>query len=146
MTPLSTATPGTDWPNDYFKEFCNDIFRTLYRVDQRRAGKTYLHGLLNCPGRKSIRRMAAMTPGCHSEQSLQQFVNQSPWDHEPIRQRLMNYLVQALRPQAWVIEEVAFPKHGRYSAAVERQFENTPSHSHHEPEIDVVTRKSGKLG
>jgi hypothetical protein len=122
MTPLSTATLGTDWPDDYFKEFCNDIFRTLYRVDQRRAGKTYLHGLLNCPGRKSIRRMAAMTPGCHSEQSLQQFVNQSPWDHEPIRQRLMNYLVQALRPQAWVIEEVAFPKHGRYSAAVERQY------------------------
>lgn len=66
--------------------------------------------------------MAAETPGHHSEQSLQQFVNQSTWDHEPIRRRLMQRIVGALRPTAWVIEEVAFPKHGRLSAAVERQY------------------------
>jgi SRSO17 transposase len=121
MTPL----PYIQAPNRFtghFEDFCGDIFRTLSRVDQRRAGETYLYGLLNCPGRKSIRRMAAVARGYQSEQSLQQFVNQSPWDHEAIRQRLMNRLVQELQPTAWVIEEVAFPKHGRYSAAVERQY------------------------
>jgi SRSO17 transposase len=66
--------------------------------------------------------MATETPGRHSEQSLQQFVNQSTWDHEAIRERLMRRMVGALRPTAWVIEEVAFPKHGRLSAAVERQY------------------------
>jgi hypothetical protein len=119
---VATIDRGINSIDGYLRDFCNDVFRTLYRADQRRAGLTYLYGLLHCPGRKSIRRMAAATPGCHSEQSLQQFVNQSPWDHEPIRRRLMNLLVEAVRPRAWVIEEVAFLKHGRYSAAVERQY------------------------
>lgn len=109
-------------PDDHFKEFCDDIFQALNRADQRRAGETYLHGLLNCDGRKSIRRMASMTPGNQSEQSLQQFINQSPWDYHPIRERLLNRLVRAVKPSAWVISEVAFPKHGRYSAAVHRQY------------------------
>ena len=122
MTRMATLNVSPDYRGEHFQEFCGDIFGALYRADQRRAGETYLHGLLNCPGRKSVRRMATTTPGGHSEQSLQQFVNQSPWDYGPIRQRLMRRLVKALPPVAWVIEEVAFPKHGRYSAAVERQY------------------------
>jgi SRSO17 transposase len=34
----------------------------------------------------------------------------------------MSRLLRSVHPAAWVIEEVAFPKHGRYSAAVERQY------------------------
>jgi SRSO17 transposase len=112
---------SADCKLDPFKEFCEDIFSSLSRNDQRRAGETYLYGLLNCEGRKSIRRLAAAAPG-RSEQSLQQFINQSPWDHEPIRQRLFAQLVNAVQPTAWAIEEVAFPKHGHYSAAVARQY------------------------
>jgi SRSO17 transposase len=104
-----------------FGEFCCDVFATLRRVDQRHAAETYLYGLLNCTGRKSIRRLAAAAPG-RSEQSLQQFINQSPWDPEPVRQRLMMHLVRSLRPTAWAIEEIAFLKNGRYSAAVDRQY------------------------
>ena len=122
MTEAAILDVPQDHRVDHFREFCDDIFGTLYRSDQRRVGETYLRGLLDCPGRKSIRRMASTTLGQHSEQSLQQFVNQSPWDHEPIRQRVMNRLIQSLRPTAWVFEEVAFPKHGRYSAAVDRQY------------------------
>lgn len=108
--------------DDHFRDFCGDIFQSLHRADQRRAGETYLNGLLKCDGRKSIRRMATMTPGQRSEQSLQQFINQSPWDYRPIRERLLNRLGQAIKPTAWVIGEMAFPKHGRYSAAVQRQY------------------------
>ncbi|MFI5934569.1 IS701 family transposase [Actinoplanes sp. NPDC051494] len=107
---------------DLFQEFCGDIFQTLHRADQRRAGQTYLNGLINCDGRKSIRRMAALSASHHSEQSLQQFINQSPWDHQPIRERLLERLIDVVKPEAWVITEVAFPKHGRYSAAVHRQY------------------------
>ncbi len=104
-----------------FKEFCGDVFATLGRTDQRQAAETYLYGLLNCQGRKSIRRLVATAPG-RSEQSLQQFINQSPWDPEPIRQRLLAHLVRHLQPSAWTIEEIHFPKHGRYSAGVDRQY------------------------
>lgn len=106
---------------DDFKEFCSDVFATLGRTDQRQAAETYLYGLLNCPGRKSIRRLVATAPG-RSEQSLQQFINQSPWDPEPIRQQLLNLLLRELQPTAWMVEEVHFPKHGHYSAAVDRQY------------------------
>lgn len=106
---------------DAFKDFCRDVFASLSRVDQRHAAETYLNGLLSCTGRKSIRRLAAAAPG-RSEQSLQQFINQSPWDPEPIRQRLMAHLVRSMRPVAWATEEVAFLKNGHYSAAVDRQY------------------------
>ena len=43
----------------HLPEFSRDIFSALYRSDQRRAGETYLRVLLDCPGRKSIRRMAS---------------------------------------------------------------------------------------
>ncbi|MEU8261559.1 IS701 family transposase [Micromonospora sp. NPDC048999] len=112
---------GKGATNEDFREFCADVFGTLGRTDQRQAAETYLYGLLNCTGRKSIRRLVAAAPG-RSEQSLQQFINQSPWDPEPIRERLMYRLAKAVRPTAWVIEEVHFPKHGQYSAAVERQY------------------------
>ncbi|WP_306210633.1 IS701 family transposase [Actinoplanes sp. RD1] len=106
---------------DTFDDFCADVFASLGRTDQRSAAGTYLYGLLSCPGRKSIRRLVETSPG-RSEQSLQQFINQSPWDPEPIRRRLFHRLVERVRPAAWVVEEVSFPKHGRWSAAVERQY------------------------
>jgi SRSO17 transposase len=104
-----------------FKMFCAEVFATLGRTDQRNAAETYLYGLLNCTGRKSIRQIVAAAPG-RSEQSLQQFINQSPWDPDPIRRELLKHLLRHLQPTAWVLEEVHFPKHGRYSAAVERQY------------------------
>lgn len=106
---------------EQFKNFCTDAFAALSRIDQRRAAEAYVYGLLRCPGRKSIRRLAAVAPG-RSEQSLQQFVNQSPWDPEPVRQRITELLTGPLRPTGWALEEVAFPKNGRYSAAVDRQY------------------------
>src|SRR3989442_1722136 len=111
---VEAAVLAVDVPMNEFKEFCSDVFATLGRTDQRQAAETYLYGLLNCSGRKSIRRLVATAPG-RSEQSLQQFINQSPWDPEPIRQRLLTHLTGQLRPTAWVIEKVPFPKHGHYS-------------------------------
>ena len=78
--------------------------------------------MLGGPGRKSIRRIAIQHVGGYSDQSLQQFVNQSPWDPQPVRQRLARLVADALTPSGWVLEETVFPKHGRHSAAVERQF------------------------
>jgi SRSO17 transposase len=103
------------------RDYCDYVLSSLNRVDQRRWGEAYIRGLLFCEGRRSIKRIAAHVGGC-SDQSLQQFVNQSPWDPEPVRRRLATALARALEPTAWVLEEVAFAKHGRQSAAIERQF------------------------
>jgi SRSO17 transposase len=55
-------------------------------------------------------------------QGLQQFVNQSPWEWTPVRQRIAQRLCEVIRPEAWVVDDVSFPKCGRASAGVARQY------------------------
>ena len=56
------------------------------------------------------------------EQALQQFVNQSPWDWTAVRRRLAQRMTAAIQPAAWVIDDTAFPKFGRYSVGVAPQY------------------------
>ena len=55
-------------------------------------------------------------------QALQQFVNQSPWDHEPVLHTIAAKMTEAIGPAAWVIDDVSFPKSGDQSVAVARQY------------------------
>ncbi|MFC7328744.1 IS701 family transposase [Marinactinospora rubrisoli] len=110
---------------DELTELCQDLLSSLPRRDQRRWGATYVRGLVSCQGRKSIQNMAALVEDRGADQSLQQFVNQSPWDWRPVRRRLAQRAVAVLRPRAWVVNEVVFPKTGRHSVGVEYQFAGT---------------------
>jgi hypothetical protein len=98
------------------------MLASLSRADQRRWGEVYVRGLLNVQGRKSIRRISDLVGGHATNQSLQQFVNQSPWAWEPVRQALAERMNQALQPRAWLIREVVFPKNGDQSVGVGRQY------------------------
>jgi SRSO17 transposase len=112
--------------------FAEDTFASLPRTDQRQRGETYLRGLLLDGKRKSIEPMAARLAAADAdgqgegvrdlEQALQQFVNQSPWDPVPVRRRLADRMTAAIRPQAWVIDDTAFPKYGRHSVGVAPQY------------------------
>ena len=79
--------------------FAGEMFTPLARADQRRWGEIYLRGLMVDGRRKSIEPMAARLPD-GDEQCLQQFVNQSPWEVEPVRQRLARRMVAELAPLA----------------------------------------------
>jgi hypothetical protein len=103
-------------------DFCEGLFTSLGRSDQRRWGEAYVRGLLSVPGRKSIRRMSDLVVGRDADQSLQQFVNQSPWAWAPVRRRLAEQVSSSMRTKAWVVQEVVFPKNGDSSVAVGRQF------------------------
>ncbi|MGM1063937.1 IS701 family transposase [Saccharothrix sp. Mg75] len=120
---FQAVSAGAD-PSDLFdlSEYCDELFTTLGRSDQRRWAETYVRGLLLVPGRKSIRRISEMVVGRDADQSLQQFVNQSPWAWAPVRGRLAGRVDRALRPRAWVVKEVVFPKNGDNSVAVARQY------------------------
>src|ERR1700751_5059572 len=59
-------------------------------------------------------------------QALQQFVGQSPWAWEPVRRLLAQRMEQELRPAAaWIIDDTGFPKQGRHSVGVARQYSGT---------------------
>ena len=104
--------------------FAEEMFAPLARSDQRRWGEVYLRGLMLEGRRKSIEPMAArLADG--DEQCLQQFVNQSPWAWEPVRARLARRLVEAIEPAAWIVDDTGFPKFGRSSVGVARQYSGT---------------------
>ncbi|WP_327583546.1 transposase [Nonomuraea sp. NBC_00507] len=110
---------------DDLGRYCHDMLSPLPRSDQRRWGEVYIRGLVEIPGRKSLRRIAEQITGRPADQCLQQFVNQSPWDHVAVRHVLARSLVGVVRPRAWVVAEVAFPKNGDKSVGVARQFAAT---------------------
>jgi len=101
--------------------FAADMFEAMGRKDQRRWGQVYLRGLMLDGKRKSIEPMAARVED-GDEQCLQQFVNQSPWRWEPVRERLATRMSAEIGPQAWVIDDTGFPKFGDKSVGVARQY------------------------
>lgn len=107
--------------------FCADVFAPLRRADQRRTARHYLDAVMLLPGRLSPRRIAAAADRGLTDAVVQQFVNHSPWPDSPVRQRVYARLTGAASPlglpvaAGWVVDEVAFPKHGRYSPGVARQ-------------------------
>jgi SRSO17 transposase len=107
---------------DRLSIFCQQLLANLSRSDQRRWGEIYVRGLISVPGRKSIRRISDSVVGGRADQGLQQFVNQSPWKWESVRQALAEHLTSLYRPQAWVVDEVVFPKNGSNSVGVARQY------------------------
>jgi SRSO17 transposase len=90
----------------------------------------YLHGLLTDGDRKSVEPLShrvTLPDGLASkdpEQALQQFVSQSPWDHEAVLRRYRAHLAATFAsPDAvLVIDDTTFPKQGRHSVGVQRQY------------------------
>jgi len=96
----------------------------LGRSERRHWGSVYVRGLLLDGERKSVGAMAERLPD-GNEQSLQQFVSQSPWPWEPVWQRLAQKLAQTFAPLAWIVDDTGFPKKGEYSVGVARQYSGT---------------------
>lgn len=108
---------------DSLTHFTRAMFASLPRADQRRWAEVYLRGILGVRGRKSIRNMAeAILADASATQSLQQFVNQSPWDWGPVRACLAADADRLVRPAAWVVEQSVIPKRGAHSVGVEPRF------------------------
>jgi len=101
--------------------FAADMFEPMRRSDQRRWGEVYLRGLMLDGKRKSIEPMADRVED-GDEQCLQQFVNQSPWRWEPVRERLAVRMSAEIDPEAWVLDDTGFLKFGTQSVGVARQY------------------------
>lgn len=103
--------------------FVEEFAPELGRAERRHRGKQYLMGLLLDGERKSIEPMAQRVPG-GNEQALQQFVNQSPWAHEPVQTKLYRRLGQRSGPGkgVLVLDDTTLPKKGTHSVGVAPQY------------------------
>jgi SRSO17 transposase len=108
------------------------LFRDDFRYNSQHSwGGVYLRGLLQDGDRKSIEPMMARVPRPAEllsikdpEQAMQQFVNQSPWDEQPVCQRYRAVMAERLAsPQGiFVIDDTGFPKQGKHSVGVQHQY------------------------
>jgi SRSO17 transposase len=102
--------------------FLADVVLSMGRKERRQHAEEYLRGLLMDGERKSIEPLASRLPD-GDVQALQQFVNQSPWSHGEVRASLARKVEQEFVPEAyWLIDEVSFPKQGKHSVGVARQY------------------------
>jgi SRSO17 transposase len=106
-------------------------FRAAFGLDRpaRWAG-VYLAGLIQEGERKSIeplsRRVAlpAELAVKDPEQALQQFVSQSPWDEQAVWRRYRAIMAESFADAGgiFVIDDTSFPKQGKHSVGVQRQY------------------------
>src|SRR4051794_2846096 len=90
----------------------------------------YLHGLLLDGERKSIEPLSRRVSlpetlaVADPDQALQQFLNQSPWDERKLLRRYRRRLARTFAsPEGiFVIDDVSFPKQGKHSVGVQRQY------------------------
>jgi SRSO17 transposase len=118
----TTEAARPDPFDDYTAAF-QDVFP---RADQFRRFQAYLRGLLGPGARKNLGGIAAGSadPVADLAQALQHFVSQSPWDADRLLAGYRRAAAARLADPAatWVVHEGAFPKRGRHSVGVQRQF------------------------
>ncbi|MFD6533708.1 IS701 family transposase [Streptomyces sp. NPDC060184] len=123
MTTVGQTARGRTRDAVSLAEFSETLFAQLPRTDQLRWARVYLQGLLATPGRKSVRRMAeAVTLSPTASQSLQQFVNMSPWHWDATRQELARWIDSHFTAQAWTVVPAVLPKRGNHSVGVHQRF------------------------
>jgi SRSO17 transposase len=88
-------------------------------------GGVYLRGLLEQGPRKSLEPMAARLGEDADYQSLQQFLADSPWDPGLVVRAVAERVAPVIGVQAWVLDDTGFPKDGKRSPGVKRQYSGT---------------------
>lgn len=106
------------------ESFIEPLLPLLGRSERRLWGAFYVQGLLLEGGRKTAAGMARRYGG--DVQALQQFLNQSPWDWGVVRRALARQMIALSSPRgAWILDDTGFPKKGKHSVAVARQYSGT---------------------
>ncbi len=104
------------------ERFLDPFVELLQRSEQGQHSRHYVAGLLSTLPYKNVESIAYL----HDEarEPLQQFIGQSPWDHGPWLTELAKQVGQQLGSPDGVLvfDPSAFPKKGRASVGVQRQW------------------------
>jgi SRSO17 transposase len=108
------------------QEFLASFRVRFRRPEGREALERYTTGLLTEVPTKNCDTLAQAVPGT-SEQQLQELLTNMQWDEEELgRQRVQKMLAEATRGNGvLVVDDTGFPKQGKASVGVERQYSGT---------------------
>jgi SRSO17 transposase len=100
------------------------LVEAMNRPVQAVNGGLYMRGLLEGGARKSLEPLVARL-GEADYQSMQQFLADSPWDPGLVVEAVAERVAPQIEVQAWVLDDTGFPKDGKRSPGVKRQYSGT---------------------
>src|ERR1051325_4979422 len=112
-----------------FAAYVAALVEVIGHADRATPLRDYCTGLLMPAARKSVEPMAAMTAPARvaaQHQSLLHFVGQAPWADAAVLTKVRALVLPAIEGtgpiEAWIIDDTGFPKKGRHSVGVARQY------------------------
>jgi SRSO17 transposase len=97
----------------------------MNRPVQMSNGGLYLRGLIEDGARKSLEPLVARLGEDADYQSMQQFLADSPWDPALVVMAVAERVAPVIGVEAWVLDDTGFPKDGKDSPGVKRQYSGT---------------------
>lgn len=105
---------------DYLSDWLEPFEVCFNHVAQRGAFRRYLLGLLSDSRRKSMSAMLERVTDPGTYQSFQHFITHAPWSADRVWRHLRTRLPE--RTGVLILDGTSFPKQGRRSVAVARQY------------------------
>ncbi len=111
-----------------FDQYMNHLSEGLGHLDRHAGLKGYCTGLMLPLARKSVEPMAARVDPMHASarhQSLHHFVAKAEWSDSEMLRRVCQWVVPQMdfsRGGWWIIDDTGFPKKGKHSVGVARQY------------------------
>src|SRR4029434_5533608 len=112
-----------------FARYVEKLSEVIGHADRAGPLRDYCTGLLMPAERKSVEAIAGVTAPARvaaQHQSLLHFVANAPWSDAAVLKRVREIVLPEMTRTepviAWIIDDTAFPKKGRHSVGVGRQY------------------------
>src|SRR5262249_25377749 len=112
-----------------FSAYVDGLTNVIGHAGRAKPLRDYCTGLMMPCERKSVEPMAAMTAPertAAQHQSLLHFVGEGDWRDEKVLAKVREMVMPAIERhgpiEAWIIDDTGFPKKGRHSVGVARQY------------------------
>jgi SRSO17 transposase len=120
---------GADGSEARFAANVDELSSVIGHADRAGPLRDYCVGLVTPCERKSVEPMAAITaPAWVSaqHQSLLHFIGQGRWSDEKVTTKVREMVLAEMERhgpiEAWIIDDMGFPKQGKHSVGVARQY------------------------
>jgi SRSO17 transposase len=112
-----------------FATFVDGLVGVIGHADRAKPLRDYCVGLMMPCERKSVEPMAALTAPARAaaqHQSLLHFVGEGKWSDDRVLAKVREMVLPAIERhgaiEAWIVDDTAFPKKGKHSVGVGRQY------------------------
>ena len=126
MAVMTSQVDGPVAVRERLEAFGAEVLaEAMNRPVQRKNGALYVRGLFEDGQRKSLEPLVSRLGGDADYESMQQFLADSPWEPAAVVRAVAERVVPEIDVEAWVLDDTGFPKDGKHSPGVKRQYSGT---------------------